>query len=220
MRHVLKFLTHLPLPVLYALGRFAYFVTYHVLRWHRELAARNLAKAFPEKSAEERAKLLRARDCRTWAARRLQVLERAIHVAKRQRSTERRRGVLSATQRGVAEPKFPLTRLTGQVRDRDLDLAWRKPAQQFGKRGHLRAPCRRGGDALRRGDEVGETGHGRRDARAGGSIKSECGSLSRMSGWILQLRIPVAPATLGRHVEDGPDGHQIGRATGILPGIG
>jgi len=59
MRHVLKFLTHLPLPVLYALGRFAYFVTYHVLHWHRELAARNLANAFPEKSVEERAKLLK-----------------------------------------------------------------------------------------------------------------------------------------------------------------
>ena len=59
MRYVLKFLTHLPLPVLYALGRFAYFVTYHVLRWHRELAARNLANAFPEQSAEERAKLLK-----------------------------------------------------------------------------------------------------------------------------------------------------------------
>ena len=59
MRHVLKFLTHLPLPVLYALGRFAYFITYHVLHWHRELAARNLAKAFPEKSTQERAKLLK-----------------------------------------------------------------------------------------------------------------------------------------------------------------
>ena len=59
MRYVLKFLTHLPLPLLYALGRFAYFVTYHVLHWHRELAARNLANAFPEKSVEERAKLLK-----------------------------------------------------------------------------------------------------------------------------------------------------------------
>jgi KDO2-lipid IV(A) lauroyltransferase len=59
MRHVLKFLTHLPLPVLYGLGRFAYFVTYHVLGWHRELAARNLANAFPEKSADERRALLR-----------------------------------------------------------------------------------------------------------------------------------------------------------------
>ena len=59
MRHVLQFLTRLPLPVLYGLGRFAYFVTYHVVRWHRELAARNLANAFPEKSPEERAALLR-----------------------------------------------------------------------------------------------------------------------------------------------------------------
>jgi KDO2-lipid IV(A) lauroyltransferase len=59
MRYVLKFLTHLPLPVLYALGRFAYFVSFHVLRWHRDLAARNLANAFPEKSADERAKLLK-----------------------------------------------------------------------------------------------------------------------------------------------------------------
>jgi KDO2-lipid IV(A) lauroyltransferase len=59
MRYVLKFLTHLPLPVLYALGRFAYFVSFHVLRWHRDLAARNLANAFPEKSADERAELLK-----------------------------------------------------------------------------------------------------------------------------------------------------------------
>ena len=56
---MLKFLTRLPLPVLYALGQFAYFVAFHVMRWHRELAARNLANAFPEKSAAERASLLR-----------------------------------------------------------------------------------------------------------------------------------------------------------------
>jgi KDO2-lipid IV(A) lauroyltransferase len=59
MRHVLRFLTRLPLPTLYALGRFAYVVAFHVLRWHRELAARNLANAFPEKSEEERARILR-----------------------------------------------------------------------------------------------------------------------------------------------------------------
>jgi KDO2-lipid IV(A) lauroyltransferase len=59
MQYVLKFLTRLPLPVLYALGRFAYFVTYHVMHWHRELAARNLANAFPEKSDAERAALLK-----------------------------------------------------------------------------------------------------------------------------------------------------------------
>jgi KDO2-lipid IV(A) lauroyltransferase len=59
MRHVLKFLTRLPLPVLYALGWFAYFVAFRVLRWHRELAARNLANAFPEKSEAERAAILK-----------------------------------------------------------------------------------------------------------------------------------------------------------------
>ena len=59
MQYVLKFLTRLPLPLLYGLGSFAYFVAYHVMRWHRELAARNLANAFPEKSPDERAALLK-----------------------------------------------------------------------------------------------------------------------------------------------------------------
>ena len=59
MRHILKFLTRLPLPLLYALGSFAYFVTFHVLHWHRGLAARNLANSFPEKSPDERAAILR-----------------------------------------------------------------------------------------------------------------------------------------------------------------
>ena len=59
MQYVLKFLTRLPLPMLYALGSFAYFVAYHVMRWHRELAARNLANAFPEKSPDARAALLK-----------------------------------------------------------------------------------------------------------------------------------------------------------------
>jgi Kdo2-lipid IVA lauroyltransferase/acyltransferase len=59
MRHVLKFLTRMPLPLLYALGHFAYFVAFYVLRWHRQLAARNLANAFPEKSDDERSRILR-----------------------------------------------------------------------------------------------------------------------------------------------------------------
>jgi KDO2-lipid IV(A) lauroyltransferase len=59
MDRVLQFLTRLPLPVLYALGRFAYFVAFRMLRWHRGLAERNLANAFPEKSAEERARILK-----------------------------------------------------------------------------------------------------------------------------------------------------------------
>ncbi|MGC1816804.1 MAG: hypothetical protein WA900_04020 [Casimicrobiaceae bacterium] len=59
MRYILKFLTRLPLPLLYMLGSFAYFVAFHVLRWHRELAARNLANSFPGKSDRERAQILR-----------------------------------------------------------------------------------------------------------------------------------------------------------------
>ena len=59
MRHVLEFLTRLPLSVLYALGSVAYFVAFRVLRWHRDLAARNLANSFPEKSDAERARILK-----------------------------------------------------------------------------------------------------------------------------------------------------------------
>ncbi len=59
MRYILKFLTRLPLPLLYMLGSFTYFVAFHVLRWHRELAARNLANSFPGKSDRERAQILR-----------------------------------------------------------------------------------------------------------------------------------------------------------------
>ncbi|MDE2004116.1 MAG: hypothetical protein KGJ25_11350 [Betaproteobacteria bacterium] len=59
MRYILKFLTRLPLPLLYMLGSFAYFVAFHVLRWHRDLAARNLANSFPGKSDRERAQILR-----------------------------------------------------------------------------------------------------------------------------------------------------------------
>ncbi|MBS0326838.1 MAG: lysophospholipid acyltransferase family protein [Proteobacteria bacterium] len=59
MRQILRVLTRLPLPLLYALGSFAYFVAFRVLRWHRALAARNLARAFPEKSDAERARILK-----------------------------------------------------------------------------------------------------------------------------------------------------------------
>ena len=83
MRHVLKFLTRLPLPVLYALGAFAYFVTFHVLRWHRELAARNLRNAFPEKSEAERARNPRARSATLRTATRTDAPARAGYVGGR-----------------------------------------------------------------------------------------------------------------------------------------
>jgi KDO2-lipid IV(A) lauroyltransferase len=59
MKAVLVALARLPLPVLYALGFAAYGFTFHVLRWRRELASRNLAAAFPEKTQAERDDILR-----------------------------------------------------------------------------------------------------------------------------------------------------------------
>jgi Kdo2-lipid IVA lauroyltransferase/acyltransferase len=59
MKSVLVALARLPLPLLYGLGWFAYVLTFHLLRWRRDLAARNLAAAFPEKSQAERDAILR-----------------------------------------------------------------------------------------------------------------------------------------------------------------
>ena len=59
MKAVLRSLARLPLPLLYALGTFAYVLTFHVLRWRRDLAARNLAAAFPEKPQAERDDIMR-----------------------------------------------------------------------------------------------------------------------------------------------------------------
>ena len=59
MRSVLVLLARLPLPVLYGLGWFAYVLTFHVLRWRRDVASRNLAAAFPEKSQRERDAIMR-----------------------------------------------------------------------------------------------------------------------------------------------------------------
>src|SRR5690348_7596088 len=59
MKSILRSLARLPLPVLYGLGWFAYFLAFHVLRWRRDLAARNIAAAFPEKTQAERDAILR-----------------------------------------------------------------------------------------------------------------------------------------------------------------
>ena len=59
MKSVLVALARLPLPLLYGLGWFAYVLTFHVLRWRRDLAARNLAAAFPEKTQAERDAIMR-----------------------------------------------------------------------------------------------------------------------------------------------------------------
>jgi Kdo2-lipid IVA lauroyltransferase/acyltransferase len=58
MVFLLRSLARLPLPALYGLGRVAYFVTFYVLRWRRDLAERNLTHSFPEKTPGERAAIL------------------------------------------------------------------------------------------------------------------------------------------------------------------
>ena len=59
MKSVLVALARLPLPLLYGLGYVAYVIAFHILRWRRDLAARNLAAAFPEKSQAERDAIMR-----------------------------------------------------------------------------------------------------------------------------------------------------------------
>jgi len=59
MRLLLRGLAGMPLWMLYGVGAVIYFVAYYILRWHRPLAARNLANAFPEKSERERAGILK-----------------------------------------------------------------------------------------------------------------------------------------------------------------
>ncbi|HEX9275827.1 MAG TPA: lysophospholipid acyltransferase family protein [Casimicrobiaceae bacterium] len=59
MIFLLRSLGRLPLTTLYGFSWAIYFVTFHLLRWRRDLAARNIARSFPEKSPEERAIILK-----------------------------------------------------------------------------------------------------------------------------------------------------------------
>lgn len=59
MVFLLRSLGRLPLASLYGVAHFMYFVTFHLLRWRRDVAERNLARSFPEKSEAERAAILK-----------------------------------------------------------------------------------------------------------------------------------------------------------------
>jgi KDO2-lipid IV(A) lauroyltransferase len=59
MRFFLKALTYIPLPVLYGCGFIAYCIVFHVMRWRRDYAENDVANAFPDKSPEERAQIVR-----------------------------------------------------------------------------------------------------------------------------------------------------------------
>ena len=58
MVFILRSLGRLPLTSLYGVARCIYFVTFRVLRWRRDLAARNIARSFPEKSEADHAAIL------------------------------------------------------------------------------------------------------------------------------------------------------------------
>lgn len=48
-----RLISRLPLPVLYLLSDFLFFLTYHVVRYRRSLVKKNLKKSFPEKTVDE-----------------------------------------------------------------------------------------------------------------------------------------------------------------------
>jgi KDO2-lipid IV(A) lauroyltransferase len=58
MVFLLRSLGRLPLGTLYGFAGIVYFVTFHLLRWRRDLALRNLARSFPDRSDAERAAIL------------------------------------------------------------------------------------------------------------------------------------------------------------------
>ncbi|MEN7549114.1 lysophospholipid acyltransferase family protein [Rapidithrix thailandica] len=53
----LKVLSRLPLPILYIIGDFLFFIAYYVLKYRRDVVAKNLKDSFPEKSPKELAQI-------------------------------------------------------------------------------------------------------------------------------------------------------------------
>jgi Kdo2-lipid IVA lauroyltransferase/acyltransferase len=58
VRFLLKLLTRIPLPLMYACGWVIYFVAFRMMRWRRDRAELDIRNAFPEKDAAERARIL------------------------------------------------------------------------------------------------------------------------------------------------------------------
>ena len=57
---LLRLLSFLPMPVLYLLSDFAYFVIYYVVGYRKEVVMNNLLIAFPEKTEEARKAIMKA----------------------------------------------------------------------------------------------------------------------------------------------------------------
>ena len=60
MQHALRILTRVHLGLLYGLGWFVHAIIYHVLRWRRDQVESDVAQAFPAKTADARAEIVRA----------------------------------------------------------------------------------------------------------------------------------------------------------------
>jgi len=56
---ILKLLSLIPLPILYLLSDFVYFLIYHVFGYRKKVVLNNLQTAFPEKSDIEREKIMK-----------------------------------------------------------------------------------------------------------------------------------------------------------------
>lgn len=56
---LLRLLSFLPMPVLYLLSEFAYFIIFYVVGYRKEVVVNNLLIAFPEKAVEERKAIMK-----------------------------------------------------------------------------------------------------------------------------------------------------------------
>src|SRR5260221_9421998 len=59
MQAVLKALTRIPLWLMHGFARLIYVVAFRIMRWRRDRAELDVANAFPEKDAQERARIVR-----------------------------------------------------------------------------------------------------------------------------------------------------------------
>lgn len=53
MQLLIKYLSYLPMPILYRVSDFAFFVTYRLIKYRRDVVRNNLLNAFPEKKIDE-----------------------------------------------------------------------------------------------------------------------------------------------------------------------
>jgi KDO2-lipid IV(A) lauroyltransferase len=58
MKTLLRLLTRVPLPLLYPWSWLLYFVAFRLMRWRRDDVERDVANAFPERTAAERARIV------------------------------------------------------------------------------------------------------------------------------------------------------------------